>query len=225
MPNWCNNFLTISGEEVQLKKIKYLLEESTKEKQGMFITLVGLPEGITPEQHQSDWWDIHISYWGCKWDVDYEEHSAMYYGNHMTMSFETAWSPPIEFCSKLSEYFNVEVRIFYSEPGVGFAGECICLPEGSTDDNELGYMEGMYIYDKEGFWCEVESNIENEIEEVDIDELPAEIAKFYQEAEVGEVSVDSLLARILNEYNFVTNEDRKQIENLIKEKLQDYGEA
>jgi hypothetical protein len=93
------------------------------------------------------------------------------------------------------------------------------------DDNEFPYMEGMYMYDKEGFWCEVESNIENELEEVDIDELPTEIAKFYQDVEVGEPPVDSLLARILNEFNYVTTEDRKEIENLIKEKLQDYGEA
>ena len=41
MPNWCNNFLTITGEEVQLNKIKYLLEETKETNQGMFITLVG----------------------------------------------------------------------------------------------------------------------------------------------------------------------------------------
>ena len=225
MPNWCNNVLTITGEDVKLNKIKFLLESSKTSGHGMFITLVGLPEGITPEQHDKDWWDIHISYWGCKWDVDYEEHNTSYYDDHIEMCFETAWSPPIEFCGKLAQYFDVEVKIFYSEPGVGFSGECICTPDGMMDDNEFPYMEGMYLYDKEGFWCEVESQIENELEEVDIDELPAEIAKFYQDVEVGEPPVDSLLARILNEFNYVTTEDRKEIENLIKEKLQDYGEA
>ena len=225
MPNWCNNFLTITGEEDKLKKIKFLLESTKNTNKGMFITLVGLPEGITPEQHDKEWWDIHISYWGCKWDVDYEEHSAVYDKNSIIMSFDTAWSPPIEFCTKLSQLFDVGVKIFYSEPGVGFAGECMCTPDGMMDDDECGYMEGMYKYDKEGFWCDVESNIENEIEEVDEDELPAEIAKLYEDVEVGEPPVDSLLARILNEFNYVTTEDRKEIENLIKEKLQDYGEA
>ena len=50
MPNWCNNFLTITGEEVKLNKIKFLLESSKKNNHGIFITLVGLPEGITPKQ-------------------------------------------------------------------------------------------------------------------------------------------------------------------------------
>ena len=225
MPNWCNNFLTITGEEVQLNKIKYLLEETKETNQGMFITLVGLPEGITPEQHEKDWWDIHISHWGCKWDVTYEDHSALYDKNSITMSIGTAWSPPISFCEKLAVMFDVEVQIFYAEPGVGFAGLCTCLPDGTSQDDELPYMEGIYKYDNSGFWDEVDSNIEYQLEEVDVDELPAEIAKLYQEIESGEPSGDSLLANILDEYNFVSPEDKKQIEELIKEKLQDYGEA
>jgi len=210
MPNWCNNVLTITGDKVQLDKIKYLLEESAKEKQGMFITLVGLPEGITPEEHDKDWWDIHISYWGCKWDVDYEEHSASYYDDHMTLCFETAWSPPIEFCGKLSQYFNVEVQNFYSEPGVGFAGLCACYPDGTYEDDELGYMEGMYKYDNEGFWCEVESNIENEIENVDWDDEP---------------NTDKIIENILSQFNYINSEDIEKIKDLITQTIQDYGEA
>ena len=248
MPNWCNNFLTITGEEVQLNKIKYLLEETKETEQGMFITLVGLPEGITPEQHEKDWWNIHISHWGCKWDVSYEDHSALYdtigYDNEinygykyyvnlfnfikynfvinlkipfqfsylagMTMSIETAWSPPISFCEKLAVMFNVEVQIFYAEPGVGFAGLCTCSPDGTSQDDELSYMEGMYKYDNSGFWDEVESNIESELEDIDWEEEP---------------DTDHMVQEVLQEYPYISEEDVKTLKDLITEKIQDYGEA
>jgi hypothetical protein len=210
MPNWCNNVLTITGDKVQLDKIKYLLEESAKEERGMFITLVGIPEGITPEEHDKDWWDIHISYWGCKWDVDYEEHSASYYDDNMTLCFETAWSPPIGFCEKLAQYFSVKVENFYSEPGVGFAGLCTCYPDGTAEDDELDYMEGMYKYDNEGFWCDVESNIENQIEEIDWDDNPG---------------IDEIIENTLSEFNYINGEDIEKIKDLITQTIQDYGEA
>jgi len=128
----------------------------------------------------------------------------------MTLCFETAWSPPIGFCEKLAQYFSVKVENFYSEPGVGFAGLCTCYPDGTAEDDELGYMEGMYKYDNEGFWCDVESNIENQIEEIDWDDNP---------------DIDEIIENTLSEFNYINGEDIEKIKDLITQTIQDYGEA
>jgi len=126
------------------------------------------------------------------------------------MCIETAWSPPIAFCEKLAVMFNVEVQIFYAEPGVGFAGLCTCLPDGTSQDDELSYMEGMYKYDNSGFWDEVESNIESELEDIDWEEEP---------------DTDHMVQEVLQEYPYISEEDVKTLKDLITEKIQDYGEA
>ena len=71
-------------------------------------------------------------------------------------------------------------------------------------------MEGMYKYDNSGFWDEVESNIESELEDVDWEEEP---------------DTDHMVQEVLQEYPYISEEDVKTLKDLITEKIQDYGEA
>ena len=200
MPNWCNNYITITGDEDKIKKIGQLIELSKREGEGgLFMTLIGLPEGITPAEHNENWWDIHISHWGCKWDITTEDHSIDIDTDTINISCETAWSPPIPFCQKVAEMFGVDVRITYEECGVGFAGEALCYPDGTQQDTEYEYDEGMYRLNPEEFWDSIIPNfIENFIECIEEDsptDIKEEITKQFHFCTAVEQE------SILNQYN------------------------
>ena len=200
MPNWCNNFITITGDEVKIKKIGQLIEFSKKEGEGgLFMTLVGLPEGITPAEHNENWWDIHISHWGCKWDITTEDHNIDIDTDTINITCETAWSPPISFCQRVAEIFEVEVHITYEEPGIGFAGETFCHPDGTQQDTEYEYNEGIYKIDNSQFWDSIVPDfIENYNENIDEENMP---------------DGESIKEEITKQFHFCTAEEQESILN------------
>jgi hypothetical protein len=198
MPNWCSNSITINGDKKQISIIKHALE-SNKDK-GVFETLVGREPRFTDEQYENGaWYDSNVGYWGTKWDVSYDDSNIVYDEQSISLSPDTAWSPPIEFCNNLVKMYKVSVHIFYSEPGIGFCGETnIYLDEEGTlfsDDTEYGYLEGLYILDNDLFWSEVE---------------------YYVDA-YGENDEDSVENYVDELFPFITNEDKKSIIEQINE--------
>jgi hypothetical protein len=161
MPNWCNNGINIVGDEEKIKAI-YKTVESLDKNQGLFMTLVGLPEGTDMEAYDKDgWYDINTNHWGTKWDVFADYFQADYSEGVMSVSLDTAWSPPLGFCQLLAEKYGVEVSIEFSEPGNDFAGAAEFDESGEMVTlNEYGYLEGLYHMDNDQFWDEVENLIE-----------------------------------------------------------------
>ena len=68
----------------------------------------------------SSWYDWQVANWGTKWDVTPEN---IDYGsdNNLTMSFDSAWSPPLEGYAKFEE-LGFAVKAYYYEEGMQFAG-------------------------------------------------------------------------------------------------------
>ena len=66
------------------------------------------------------------TYWGTKWDIGSDNNEAhglnpTVVGKQATMTFDSAWSPPIGLYEKLHELgFSVEATYF--EPGMAFCG-------------------------------------------------------------------------------------------------------
>ena len=200
MPNWCSNTITINGDKKQISIIKHALESNKTN--NVFETLVGREPKYTDEQYENGaWYDSNVSYWGTKWDVSYDDCQIIYDEQSITLSPDTAWSPPIEFCNNLVKMYKVSVHIFYSEPGIGFCGETnIYLDEEGvliTDDSEYGYLEGLYILDKELFWSEVDYYIDS-----------------YGENEEEDQSVEDYVEDI---FPFITDEDKKSIVEQLNE--------
>ena len=76
----------------------------------------------------ASWYDWCIANWGTKWDlceVGMDRHDA----NCATLTFDTAWAPPIEAYEKLLE-MGFEIEAFYYEGGMAFAG----VWENGVDD-------------------------------------------------------------------------------------------
>ncbi len=167
MPNWCSNTLTISGHKYDIEAIVDKLKNGDKDK--MFQTLIGTNPEISEQEYERNWYDQNISRFGTKWDISYVIDDMIINDESITYSFESAWSPPVEFCRHLSKIYNVQCTLYYSEPGCGFAGQFTCDAEYEEDD-ECTFLEGLYKYDNEYFWNEVESYLESYGE----DELPVE---------------------------------------------------
>lgn len=207
MPNWCSNYITISGEGV--KKIKFLLEGIENKDDcspGVFMTLVGRDKTIPMEEYESGgWWQSNIDYWGCKWDVSYNEAQIDYDDDNtsMTMSISTAWSPPSNFVQRLGELFKVEIEMSYEEGGCDFCGKSTYHPDRGFEDECYTYDEGRYYFEPDSFWDSVRDDIEYMVED-------------------AEATFDSVKER----YSFITKESElKEIEDMFNEiKLEFNGE-
>lgn len=84
-----------------------------------------------------NWYDWCIGNWGTKWDVQavLEDEGADY----LEYSFQSAWSPPVEWLKKLAQdYPRLLFRLKYEEDGVGFVGVATAK-DGTVIDKCVNY--------------------------------------------------------------------------------------
>jgi len=165
MPNWCYNNLDITAKTPEQME---LLERVSKAEAadgfiGMFLPL---PEALNDtvkgsgEEAQEVWVD------GCNnwydWQVQYD-------GETLSVSFDSAWSPPIAFYEWLVEN-GYEVSANYYEPGMDYAGEWVNgddfmlenisdLARQDTDTlskREYDILEMFGIWDEVAQWDELD---------------------------------------------------------------------
>jgi hypothetical protein len=163
MPNWCNNNIRIFGDEGTIRTLtavlKSLKTSDEEQSDNVFKALIGLPQHMSEGDYKEKWYDTNIEWFGTKWDISYEEHSFTFTKDEINFYCETAWSPPIPFLQNLCEMYKVNAYLFYSEGGVGFAGQTeFNWVQGELEvyDQECGFLEGIYKFSNEEFWSEVE---------------------------------------------------------------------
>lgn len=113
MPNWCNNKITIKGDEVRIAN----LWSSMKNENNEFCLMGAMPIPETEDESSYEW---RITNWGTKWpmdvtSVDKDDTEILIFGF-------TAWSPPIELLEFISRNWEVDIEISFDEPGMDFAG-------------------------------------------------------------------------------------------------------
>jgi hypothetical protein len=192
MPNWCSNTITIKGSKENIRRIKDMMESIEKKSESnLFQTLVGYPDHMTEGEYQQKWYDTNVTNWGTKWDVSYDDSFPQYSDEEIVLSPDTAWSPPIGFGTILAKLYQVDVELYYTEPGCDFCGKTFCNKDGGVEEDDYSYLEGLFVFDQEYFWTEMESQAEYSIGEeeqtleefianfpyVDVDEL----TDFYNE--------------------------------------------
>jgi len=166
MPNWCLNFLEISGEKDNIEKIATKLKEIEGSESGIFEALVGVDK--SSDGHMEGQLQLNINGWGTKWDVSANQVYPDIFQNMIVISFDTPWSPPIGFCQMLSKKYTVNCTIKYEESGNDFCGitSTNCNGEISSEE-EYSYREGKYHLDNEGFWIDVENDIDVNVDSYD----------------------------------------------------------
>lgn len=142
MPNWCSNVVKIKhADSAMLAKVLKAITENefcefaVPQPGELDITAgvfgKGTPGQIELEEKEKinlekygfkNWYDFRISNWGTKWEVEIEsENVKINEPDEIEISFESAWSPPIGVYKALVEK-GYEVKAYYFEPGIGFAG-------------------------------------------------------------------------------------------------------
>lgn len=209
MPNWCQNYITITGKDAG--KI-YNIIQSIPDDQGIMETLCTTD---TPEYkelcEEVAFFHPFSTYFGTKWDFgkrDVDDISFVTgYGTGavsisipeseiphetITISVDTAWSPPLAFLEKLTKTYDVTAEIEYFEPGMDFGGMSE-FDNGEIIDEFYGnYHYALYRIDNEHFW------------ELMTDEWFLEQHKY---------KADSIVKTL----SFMTPEDVEKLEKLINE--------
>ena len=113
MPNWCDNTLTITHpDKSKIDAIETGLSDKTN--QALFNTILPNPSGE---------WDYEwsVNNWGTKWEAsvhDWERQDD----NTIWVSFDSAWSPPIQLYEFMEADEGYTVVAMYWESGMGFCG-------------------------------------------------------------------------------------------------------
>lgn len=154
MPNWCYNHIVVKGEPNDIKKISNIIENLKEEEDEiLFQSLIGLPEGIDIEKYNDDWYDINVNWFGTKWDVEFDFVKEIK-KDYILFSGHTAWTPPVNFCVELSKLYNVQVEMYFEEPGAGFCGKCWIDSEANCYEEDYDYQEGIYRFNGFQSWYE-----------------------------------------------------------------------
>jgi hypothetical protein len=97
-------------------------------------------EALVEKYGYSSWYDFCVANWGTKWDVggdDSVDHTMEDdNGTRISMSFDSAWAPPVTAMEKFID-LGFGVKLYYYEPGMAFAG---IFDENGDDFYELGDM-------------------------------------------------------------------------------------
>lgn len=145
MPNWCSNVVVFRHDKpstirrvVDAFNDGRLMQEFSPCPQDLLDTTAG---GFAAEEMQANlefrekvnlqlygyanWYDWCMSEWGTRSDVGAQDGEKVELASddarEVTLSFHTAWSPPIEFY-KTMESLGFEVYAMYHEPGMGYCG-------------------------------------------------------------------------------------------------------
>jgi Ferredoxin-like domain in Api92-like protein len=206
MPNWCYNSTVIKHKDpVMLARAlnafenDRFLQEFIPVPQDLIDTVSGsFPDGSAEEALHKiavdrnlaeygypDWYQFCINEWGTKWDIKGE---ALDIPDGLQLTFESAWSPPIEAYRKLAE-MGFEVAAMYYEPGMGFCGDF------TTENDDI-----IYQLDGDSAWVEenIPSHINDEFaisEQMELDEL-AYACEEDEDDDEDDPLIDRALSRI-----------------------------
>jgi hypothetical protein len=199
MPNWCNNYITITGDERSisvLTKTINSIPEHERDNSNVFETLIGREPEITDENYNNGgWYDSNISWFGTKWDVSYNDCQFQYTEDCIIMMPQTAWSPPIGFGIRLHEQYGVNVELQYEESGCDFCGRTT-IENQTVIDEDYTFLKGKYILDNEAFWYEVESCIEYSLDS------------------------EETVEEFMSSFHFVDEQDFNEIKEMYEESLE-----
>ena len=141
MPNWCNNTLELQHEDpamIERARVAFndgkLCNEFVPVPESLHVVAGRVSDEAEQAKLEADtaknladhgygnWYDFCVNEWGTKWDVGGDGQIAdVLEDGRLAMSFDSAWSPPIQFYEKMLD-LGFSVRAYYYESGMCFAG-------------------------------------------------------------------------------------------------------
>ena len=194
----CYNHIVVKGETNDIKKISNIIENFKEVNDAeLFQSLIGLPEQTYIDKFNNNWNFINVKWFGTTQDVGFDFAKEIK-DDYILFAGYTAWSPPEEFCKKLSRLYNVQVEMYFEEPGYDFCGKCWIDYQIGCFSEVYGYQEGIYHF--EGFqdWYEREWELMSDwlLDEINEEDTPdfqrtiREKIPFLNDEEVEELSIE-----------------------------------
>lgn len=149
MPNWCNNYIEIKhADTAMIERVNKAFNDG-----GLLNEFIPCPAEL--HEHEApirdealakrfleqygatDWYNWQVQNWGTKWDIGADGMAATDLDTGgLGLSFDSAWAPPIQAYTVL-EQLGFEIKAYYYEPGMCFAG---IYEAGEDDCYEYGEM-------------------------------------------------------------------------------------
>lgn len=176
MANNCSNYIIISGEIENVKKAtnfwkKELIEDYKNISYLSDLSIMTEEEKVKRDPYESV---------GTKWiDNNYVDDAVP---DQVTISCESAWSPPLRLLKRMAEVFDVTIECTYSEPGCDFGGKFDC-DKDSENDECLTYLKFVGKYEDERLLSELDYFVEDDNLTMDILE---EVKEYLTEEEYNE---------------------------------------
>jgi len=164
MPNYCDNWVRISGDNEVLQMFESqpftidLVDRLPVEFQGPITIPSRSSAGDASRQRYTDsttWVEEH---WGTRWIAPMGDHHADLYlkreaDGSLQAMFISAWSPPLPFYNRLAEkYPSVTIEYEYTEWGIGFCGYGVGRPGGEPTHYNFGSREDMRALNEMRQW-------------------------------------------------------------------------
>lgn len=145
MPNWCADVVVVShADKSKLDEFRQAALDNQSKVSNEFMNVL-----FPRPAEEENWYDWNTNRWGTKWDVDVFVTEST--DESVTISFDSAWAPPVGFYEHLTEQ-GYNVTGYYYEPGMCFAG---IYENGVIDEYDLG-----------GDTDDVEATIPQELDEM-----------------------------------------------------------
>lgn len=144
MPNWCTNYLIVTGQETEVEKFMNQIPLD-KDGNGENLFQKFVPIGDYDRE-------TAIEKWGTKWDVDEIDMSSWEHkdGRHDDGTYswfanlQTAWAPPVEAITAISVSFpELDFGMTWHEEGIGFYGYAF-MNNGELCDIVEGELPDFY---------------------------------------------------------------------------------
>jgi len=139
MPNWCMNKLQLECTRAQFKQFcdVFVVDEDEDTVLSLKTACPEPPGLLEPELVTTPkWYTWRIANWGTKWEP------AIHDITGTTVSFDSAWSPPINAVIAMSKRFpDILFKLAYCEPDNELSGRMqlksgIIICESSSDSND-----------------------------------------------------------------------------------------
>ena len=156
MPNWCDNSLEVIGNEEEIKRFYETGIKVDEDKTERWSLEPYYP--IPDEVEKCHWCDEN---WGTKWDANDPQWGID--DNCFSVSFLSAWSPPIGWLEKVQDdYKNLHFKLSYLEEGMHFTGIAHTISDGKGHVFINDICEDICEYvngDDESVYCDEEKGI------------------------------------------------------------------
>lgn len=134
MANYCYNTIEITGKEIDLKNFMEKFTQSIEKEHLLFEKILG----YNPYEKGKDVYQEC----GTKCFTPYIDNNEV---DFISMSGDSAWSPPIELFVKLSKTYHLKIEMQFEEMGCEFGGNAIIENGNLLEDNYYDYWEWKFL--------------------------------------------------------------------------------